>query len=387
MTDMRFGESVSPAGDVDGDGRADWLIADGRAGSAWIVSGADSHALRRLGDPASDRPRRTIVSTLGDVDGDGRPDVLVSAGQGSSEPVRAFNGNDGRILFSVEGEWAVSIGDVNSDGKSDFVVANPDRPSMDAKRAHGRFTVRSGSDGRVLRAAERDCRAGWNECRVFATGDVDGDHTPDWGATALDGIALFSGKDASLIRIFPSFDGMSPTCICGVGDLDGDGMQDLLVGCPDPEWSSAGHGSFRVYSNVFDKVIRSCEHRGGNVGNVLCPLGDVNGDGVPDYIVGFHDEGPYDPIRAYSGKDARQLYEYQADTLDSCHREPTFAAIPDVDGDGAPDLIVGIPSYLGDCNEPGVVAICSGRSGTMLRQITKQSLIETLPAQTMRPRR
>jgi len=145
---------------------------------------------------------------------------------------------------------------------------------------------------------------------VAEVGDVDGDGVPDLlvgasGKTA-DGIEeagrayLFSGTDGSLIQTFTSpgsirsgrgyFDE-----VAGIGDVDGDNVPDLLVGATD-ETADRKNGAGRVYlfSGADGSLIRTFTSPNaeeyGEFGEALAEVGDINGDNVPDLLIGVSNE-------------------------------------------------------------------------------------------------
>ena len=161
-------------GDVNGDGKADFIVgarlddpAGGgtRAGSAYVFSGADGSLLYQVsGDTANDAFGHS-VSMAGDVNGDGRADFIVGApfddpagGGTDAGSAYVFSGADGSLLYQVTGDstgdqfgWSVSgAGDVNGDGKADFIVgAYKDAPAGGGTEA-GSAYVFSGADGSLL---------------------------------------------------------------------------------------------------------------------------------------------------------------------------------------------------------------------------------------------
>jgi hypothetical protein len=144
----RFGEFfVSDAGDVNGDGTHDVYVGDyaegGVNGAAYVFSGRDGARLHRIvGTPGEGLgPGRGA----GDVNGDGRADIVVGAytfsGAGVNQGGRAavFSGADASFLMRVNGTRpggqfgfdAVGIGDVNDDGRLDFIVASSPANAVD----------------------------------------------------------------------------------------------------------------------------------------------------------------------------------------------------------------------------------------------------------------
>jgi len=145
-----MGYSVASAGDVNGDGRADFIIgayaADpgglGDAGSVYVYSGAtgaDLLQFQKNGAFAGDRLGWSVASA-GDVNRGGRADIIIGApgaSLGDAGSAFVYSGSTGGLLVQKEGAEATdffglsvaSAGDVNGDGKSAFIIgaysANP----------------------------------------------------------------------------------------------------------------------------------------------------------------------------------------------------------------------------------------------------------------------
>ncbi len=220
-TDGHFGNAVSGAGDVDGDRTDDVLVAasseDGggiiNAGRAYVFSGADGSLLHALDSPNPDGSGGfgTFVSGAGRVDDDGNADVVVGA-PWEDEPGRAyvFSGTDGGLLHTLVSPdpepqggfgWAVSeVGDMNGDGRDDLLVTanREDAGEVDA----GRIYVFSGADGSVLHTlASPDPEInGLFGYSASAAGDVNGDGVGDLlvGGFFEDG----GGTDAGRAHVF-----------------------------------------------------------------------------------------------------------------------------------------------------------------------------------------
>ncbi|MFA6548848.1 MAG: integrin alpha, partial [Candidatus Margulisiibacteriota bacterium] len=139
------GCSVSTAGDVNGDSRSDFIVgayfADpgglSAAGTAYVYSGATGTVLYTLNGAAAGDNFGASVSTAGDVNGDGKSDFIVGAdltdpaGVGTNAGTAyVYSGATGTLLYSRNGAAAgdnfghsvSTAGDVNGDGKSDFIV-------------------------------------------------------------------------------------------------------------------------------------------------------------------------------------------------------------------------------------------------------------------------
>ena len=166
-----YAEPVVVAGDVNGDGKSDFIVgapyADpgGRAdaGSAYVYSGADGSILYQRDGGAAYDNFGLSVSTAGDVNGDGKDDFIVGAhqadpgGRDRAGSAYVYSGADGSLLYQRNGgaaydNFGLSVstaGDANGDGKDDFIVgailANPG-----GKGDAGSAYVYSGADGALL---------------------------------------------------------------------------------------------------------------------------------------------------------------------------------------------------------------------------------------------
>ncbi|MCP3915416.1 MAG: hypothetical protein GY711_07665 [bacterium] len=136
-----FGSAVSAAEDIDADGFADVIVgarldndSGMYAGSARVFSGFDGSALYTFYGDAHD-VLGSAVADAGDIDGDGRGDLIVGAPGGNVLPgyARVFSGRDGSELVTYYGEFAgddfgasvVGAGDVTMDGRSNVLVGAP----------------------------------------------------------------------------------------------------------------------------------------------------------------------------------------------------------------------------------------------------------------------
>ena len=335
---------VAPAGDVNGDGRADLLRCPRSSTSKAGATAETTVLFGRAGTrPASDRGLRVRGASCGlgagDLDGDGLDDLLFatvdahydptgfSVVYGARKPTPVALGRLGRrgyrIVAGRSGSLDVKpVGDVNGDGHADLVAnSSPARyrsgrrlrvvfgshrtATLDLDAAAARKLPTIVCDGRELGIAT----SGF-------LGDVDGDGVGDLALTpALGGTArtsttyVLSGRSGTWpserschdrsIALTKNWSGpLGPA-----GDIDGDGFGDMLIGNPQDTYP-ASSGSAAVSGTVYliygrpdgttidlardERVvrIRLSGEEGSRLGAAYAAPGDVSGDGAPDIAVG-----------------------------------------------------------------------------------------------------
>ncbi|TWT45184.1 FG-GAP repeat protein [Phycisphaerae bacterium RAS1] len=328
------------------------------------------------------------VAVLSDVSGDGIPELIVpapfnDAGASNAGRVYVYSGATGMALpgltltaGSANANLGYSIadaGDVNGDGVADVIAGLPQVGTTGA----GSVRIYSGATGMLIRAIAGQASGDAFGYSVAGAGDVNGDGRADVlvGAPFHDTAGASAGRAyvysaTNGVRLH-SWDGEAAgdrlgSGIASVGDLNGDGIPEHVVGAP-----AAGPGAVgRAY--VYDGSTHlaafpplQAEPTGGAFGEFFVgPAGDSNADGVPDVYVGdYADSACY----VFSGIDGQRLHFIEGDLSEGlgCGR-----AAGDVNNDGYDDLAVG--AYLNSDGAPqaGRVYLFSGRDGSTLRTIT-----------------
>jgi hypothetical protein len=348
-----YGWSVASPGDVDHDGIADLAVGapnwDGWRGRVQVLSGASGALLlQAAGDSAGDRFGWSLAAA-GDLDGDGVPDLAVGAFDDSqplpgSGSVRVLSLASGATLLELGGLQAhdhlgaslAAPGDADLDGVPDLAAGGV---LIDAQHEDtGGVSVRSGATG-----AELWLVTGTYEGEAFGhalavPGDVDGDGVADLlvGAPLVDSFGTDGGRavllsgasGGELLALPPPFAfGQFGSSVSGAGDVDGDGVPDLACGAPlagDP--ALAGPGAVAVFSGAGGALLCNWEGTGTLSGfGAALAAGDVDDDGALDLLVGAPWDGaPASPgfVRLYSG----DAWVDVGPALAGTHGEPQIAA-------------------------------------------------------------
>lgn len=338
-----YGFCVSGVGDVNKDGYDDvavgWDCDDGgapSAGRAYVFSGNNGGLLHTLESPNPEYGGHfgCAVSDAGDVNSDGYADVIVGArhedpGSSPNEAGRAYVfGGDGELLYELEspnaeyggafGNSVSGAGDVNDDGHADVIVGaeGEDGGAPSAGRAY----IFSGYDGHCLYMLEtpnpRDC--GWFGKHVSGAGDANGDGYDDvligaWGENVGEWRAgrayIFSGDGGGvlypLVSPYAETGGGFGVSVSGIGDVNNDGHDDVLVGAEQDTVNGTLAGKAYIFSGDGAAILHTYrspnQEEWGIFGTTVSTAGDVDNDGSPDVIVGarLEDGGASDAGRAY----------------------------------------------------------------------------------------
>jgi hypothetical protein len=336
---------------------------------------------------------------MGDVNGDGKRDITVGA---SAEDVGAntdqgrayvFSGSTDSLLFTLDtpnpefyGSFgrSVAMGDVNGDGKADIAVG-----AYCELSCRGRAYVFSGADGSLLLTltSPNPDENEWFGGSV-AMGDVNGDGREDIAVAAegadIGGVSqqgrayVFSGADGSSLF---TLDNPNPQqapwfgCSLAVGDVNGDGNADIVVGAQGEDVGGrSDQGRAYVFSGADGSLLFSLDSPNpqayASFGESVA-MADVNSDGRADVTVGAGGQtaaqGWPGYASVFSGADGSLLLTLTSPNPQEDGYFGDSVAMADVNGDGTADVVVGAVCEF-SCQ--GRAYVFSGAGGSLLLTLT-----------------
>lgn len=400
----QFGNGISSAGDVNGDGYSDIAVgAQGYAtntGRTYVYHGSSSGlsstpAWMAIGEAAGNKFGVSIHSA-GDVNGDGYSDVAVGAPAYLSNTGRAYVYQGSSSGLSTTPAWTVTgennddlfstytglAGDIDGDGYSDVIISAPGYPSGNSQGKA--YAYHGSSSGLSVTPTWTD--SGENNGDQFGTGacaagDVNGDGYSDV-AVGAPGYATSTGRT---YVYHGSSTGLSTTSawtatgentdtqfgfsVSTAGDANGDGFADIIIGAP----AFANQGKGYVYYgslaglSVAAEWTATGENSGDQYGFSVATAGDINGNGVSDIVIGAptFDGGHADEGKAYvyygtpGGLSVTQNWEQEGNQGWAYYGRSVSSA-GDVNGDGYSDVIIGATHYDNGQNEEGMTFLFNG---------------------------
>ncbi len=282
-------------GDVNGDGIPDIIVGDFASNTVSVLlgNGNGTFQAQRTFATVGVSPRSLA---LGDVNGDGKPDILFPNGYNNCVTVLLGNGNG---TFQAQQTFAngaypgpITIGDLTGDGIPDLVVADGSSGAVSVLQGNGNGTF----------AAPQTFAAA--DTGKVVLGDVNGDGIPDivaadYGSNAVS-VLLGNGNETfQAQRTFAT--GFHPTSVAIV-DLNGDGNSDLIV-------SNSGGNSASVLLGNGNGTFQGPQTfaTGNDPESVV--VADVNSDGRPELLVANDGSNTISVLlNAVNGNFTGQLY-------------------------------------------------------------------------------
>jgi hypothetical protein len=362
----KFGWSVRGAGDVNKDGRPDFIIGatennlfTGGEGYARVFSGATGLTLYTFNGVVVDDGFGTSVDGVGDLNNDGYADVAVGApfviNAGSLRgSVTVFSGKTGGVLGQIFGPSpsdqlggaVAGAGDVNNDNVPDLIVGAPD--SANGGNQRGKAIVYSGATGAILYTVHGTANGERRGVSVDGVGDLNGDSFDDFIVGSYSGAKLFSGFNGALLMEFtaPADDRMG-VAVAAAGDVNNDTIPDVVVGATqDVNIFVPGKGYAKVFSGAGFGTLHTFlgDNDGDRFGLTVASAGDVNGDSRADVLVGADQAsgGGNGYVRLFSGNGGGVIHTAIGKSFDDRFGQ-SLDGIGDANGDAKRDYIVGAP--------------------------------------------
>ncbi len=435
----RFGISVASIGDLNGDGMPDIV-----AGASWDdAGGRDRGAVHlMLLDPIRPVPNYKVhdtakiniqavqgsgynnqtffgtVSSIGDIDSDGTPDIAVGANQDSSGGrdrgavyILLMN-NDGTVKRATAinsatprgptlsdddffGASIASIGDINGDGTPDIAVG-AEGDDSGGTNSGAVYILLMNNDGtvkstvKINSATPRGPALSFGDrfgASVASIGDINEDGTPDIavGAEGDDSGSRNSGavhillmNNGGTVKSTVKINSATPrglalsngdrfgVSVASIGDINGDGTPDIAVGAEDDDSGGTNRGAVHILlmnngGTVKRTVeINSATPRGPALSNYdrfgasIASIGDINGDGTPDIAVGARDDSK---IKTQQGAFYILLLNDDGTVKRSVKMDSNTPNIPDMPADGRFGVSIAL---VGDINGDGTPDIAVG---------------------------
>lgn len=301
----RLGMGIEAAGDVNADGIRDVIASAPGAGKAYVYSGKDGKSILTLGSGNQSEAFGRHVSGAGDVNDDGHSDMIVGApgnnttGQGAGRTY-VYSGKDGSVLLTLDGEKAgdafgSSVAGYKNKRNAFLVVGAPNG----GPNKKGRVYVYAGLTNKPKFTIEADeTGAQLGAMFLSVVGDVNRDKVPDIYASDFSNTA--KGNSTGRIYVYSGADGARLLTLTGeaandgfgigpadAGDVNRDGHDDLVVGAWQHSSAARSGGKVYVYSGKDGSLMRAytCRIPGDTFGFDATGIGDVDGDGVIDFLL------------------------------------------------------------------------------------------------------
>ncbi|MES2397881.1 MAG: FG-GAP-like repeat-containing protein, partial [Bacteroidota bacterium] len=330
---------VSPrtvcAADLDGDGKVDLVVGNQGSGTISVfrntsVSGTISFAPRVDFNPGGIDP---FSIEIGDLDGDGRPDIVLVNYNSNAISVFRNISTSGTISLATKIDFVttfypmnVSIGDLDGDGKADLAIGCWYLNSVPILR-------NTSTIGTISFAAKVEIAAGSLPLSVVI-GELDGDNKPDLAVlnNSSNNISIYRNTSVSGTISFATrinYGMLDPRSVT-IGDLDGDGKSELAV--------TGRYNSISVLRNtstIGSVSFAASINFGTGVNPYISCVADMDGDGKPDFVVGNVDDNTVSVLRNQSTIGTLSFAE-KVDFVTG--GGPYSPSVADIDGDGRPDI-------------------------------------------------
>jgi hypothetical protein len=315
-------------------------------------------------EPSTTRFGLTIV-TMGDLNGDGVPDLAVAAPfqDGDFDSTQRSFGKPQNVgkIYLIDGANLSVLNELN----------DPEFQQVQLRHFGGQIGASMAAVADLNGDGITDLIAGVpHHIAVTDLGEIEINAGEAFVFSGKDGVVLFNLSDPTAEE-----DGKMGAAVAGLGDVDGDGMPDVAVGVPGKdiggETGIPNVGLVYLFSGQTGALIRTLNHpeqggaeAGAAFGSALANAGDVDGDGASDVLIGAPGEGH---IFVFSGRTGNLLFDIASPVTEDLHSfGAAVAGGKDFNRDGKPDFVVGSPNLEGF---RGAAYIFNGSDGSLQRTL------------------
>ena len=372
-------------GDIDGDGKADVAVINNASNTVSVFRNTSVPGTVSYAAPVSLTVTSPNGIALGDLDGDGKLDLIASNTTGSQASVFRNISTSGSISFSTKVDFAtasspygVAIGDIDLDGKLDFAVTCFFSNKVSVFRnvsAVGTISVSSFN-------AKVDFTTGSGPTSI-AIGDLNGDGKADLAVTNNSGNTISVLKNTSTVGTISlaakadfSTGGTSAPYVVAIGDLNADGKQELVT-------ANSNNATVSVFKNQTLAGSISFATRADfatGTGAYGVAIGDLDGDGSPDLATANVSAGTSSVLKNTSTGSITFASKFDM----VIGAQPRAIVVGDVDGDGKPELNVvsGSSATLSTVRNTNVLNAPTAGAASVIAQTSFTANWSAIPAAT-----
>ncbi len=281
----------------------------------------------------------------------------------------------GEMTDAKFGSDCADLGDVDGDGIHDLAIGAPEQDIAAGAEA-GRLYVYSGASGALLWSKDGPDKSNWFSYAISEVGDLNADNVMDVvvGTANRNYVQVLSGADGSLIHFIhgDANTGNLGNQVAGLGDLNHDGIADLVVAAPGANYNGTSSGSIFLYSGADAQLLQRLDGSSPDVllGFRVSSASDLNQDGFCDLLaMDLGRRGPdYGTVWVYSGQDRSVLFGLSGEKSGDLFGFG-MARVGDLDFDGVTELVIGAIEWNASCpTEEGYAKVSSGKDGSLRKR-------------------